>query len=76
LTEGDEGQALVDEVFASTRGEFWFLITQNLPGTTQYYGKAIITQKDLSFPEESPAQMSFGATIVGPLTTSTVPAED
>lgn len=65
LDDTDEGQTMLRTVFKSTRGELWFLCTQDLPGTRQYWGKAIIEDAGRDFPEEQAAKFSFSATVVG-----------
>ena len=63
----DAGQQKIEQAYASERGEIWFLATQNVAGRKQYWGKAVVTQCDLDFPEEQLARMAFGAKVDGVL---------
>lgn len=62
---GEPGQQIITDAYNSDRGEIWWLASQDTPETLEYWGRAIVTDASLSFPEEGPATQSFTGTIVG-----------
>ena len=67
----DHGQAILETTIDSASGQIWFLVTSKTSGDEEFIGTGIITQKDLSWPDENVSSVSFSIQGTGALIQST-----
>ena len=64
----DTGQDHFQDAFESSNGTIYFLCTSTTNNDVEFHGSGIVTQKNLSFPDEGISQLDFEIQVSGALT--------
>lgn len=67
----DAGYTVLSDTYESDSGLVYFLATSTTTGDTEFHGSGILTQLDLSFPDEDISTYSAGIQVSGALTEAT-----
>jgi hypothetical protein len=64
----DTGQAILYARLVVEAGTVWFLITDNSTLSEEFYGSGVLTQYDVSFPDDDASTLDFSIQVSGAIT--------
>lgn len=64
----DNGAALLYTQLAAESGELWFLVSSATATDEEFYGKGVLTQYDVAFPDDDSSTVDFSIQVTGALT--------
>ena len=64
----NDGQLLFTTAINASDGTLYFLVTSTATGEPEFHGSGVVTQADLSFPDEGISTLAFSVAVNGALT--------